>query len=111
EKPTVQRSCTMPSPLDIAAPANTLPPPETTTKFTIWPRTTWPRESWTSATIGLGNSVPGGAIWLLPDTTDKEREPTGWSVPTGAVHEASTSSPAIRASEERRITPPAGRGE
>src|SRR5881409_3963529 len=35
EAPRVQRSCTMPSPLVIAAPANTLPPPETTTKLTI----------------------------------------------------------------------------
>src|SRR5258705_924317 len=34
EKPTVQRSCTMPSPPDIAAPANTLPPPETDRKST-----------------------------------------------------------------------------
>src|SRR5437667_462285 len=68
----------------------------------------------TSDTTGACTSVRvavKGANGLLPDTTDKEREPTGWSVPTGAVHEASTSSPAIRASEERRITPPAGRGE
>src|SRR5258705_9176065 len=110
EAPRVQRSCTMPSPPDIAAPANTLPPPETTTKFTIWPFTGWARESSTRATSGFGSSVPGGAVWLLPDTSDSVSEPTAWSVSTGAIHEASTRSPASRANEERRMTPPAGRG-
>ncbi|PYP54867.1 MAG: hypothetical protein DMD40_15365 [Gemmatimonadetes bacterium] len=110
EAPRVQRSCTMPSAPVIAAPANTLPPPETTTKLTICPLTAWARESSTSATSGFGNSVPGGPLWLLPDTTESESGPTAWSVSTGAIHEASTSSPATRASEERRITPPTGRG-
>src|SRR3989442_1583638 len=104
-----QRSWTMPSPPLIAAPANTLPPPETTTKLTICPLTGRPRESSTRATSGSGNSVPGGADWLLPDTSDRESGPTGWSVSTTVLHEASTSSPVIRASEERRMGPPAGR--
>src|SRR5436190_14532785 len=110
EAPRVQRSCTMPSAPVIAAPANTLPPPETTTKLTICPLTAWPRESSTSATSGFGNSVPGGPLWLSPDTTDSVSGPIAWSVSTGATHEASTRSPAIRANVERRITPPAGRG-
>src|SRR6266566_7980265 len=109
EAPRVQRSCTMPSAPVIAAPANTLPPPETTTKLTICPFTAWARESSTSATSGFGNSVPGGPLWLLPDTTDSEIGPTAWSVSTGATHEASTRSPASRAREERRITPPSKR--
>src|SRR5437016_9552715 len=110
ERPRVQRSWAMPSPPVIAAPAKTLPPPATTTKLTICPFTAWLRESSTSATSGFGNSVPGGPLWLLPDTTESESGPTAWSVSTGAIHEASTSSPATRASEERRITPPTGRG-
>src|SRR2546422_745184 len=58
----------------------------------------------------VGTSVPGGPLWLSPDTTDNESGPTAWPVSTGAIHEASTRSPAIRASEERRMTPPRGRG-
>src|SRR5205809_3394334 len=110
EKPTVQRSCTRPSPPDIAAPAKTLPPPETTTKFTIWPFTGWARESSTRATIGFGSSVPGGPLWLLPDTSDSVSGPIAWSVSTGATHEPSTRSPASRANVERRMIPPAGLG-
>src|SRR5439155_18505116 len=110
EGPSVQRSWAMPSAPVIAAPANTLPPPETTTKLMIWPFTGWPRESPTIATIGFGSSVPGGPLWLLPDTTDSESGPTAWSVATGAIHEASMRNPASRASEESRITPPSGAG-
>ncbi len=75
EDPRVQRSCTMPSLPDNAPPANTLPPPETTTKLTIWSPTVWPRESSTRATSGFGNSVPGGAVWLSPETTDRDSSP------------------------------------
>src|SRR5438876_6826471 len=82
EKPRVQRSWTIPSALVIAAPANTLPPPETTTKLTIWPFTAWPRESSTSATIGAGNSGPGGPGWLLPATTANNKTgPPGTDLP------------------------------
>src|SRR5438132_1198640 len=109
ESPRVQRSCTMPSAPVIAAPANTLPPPETTRKLTIWPFTAWARESSTSATIGFGNSVPGGPLWLSPDTTDSVSGTTAWSGSTGAIHEASTRSPASRASKERRMTRPSWR--
>src|SRR5207245_1439603 len=98
ERPRVQRSWAMPSPPVIAAPAKTLPPPATTTKLTICPFTAWLRESSTSATSGFGNSVPGGPLWLLPDTTDSESGPTGWPVSTTVLHEGSTRSPASRAS-------------
>src|SRR3989442_10820398 len=110
EAPRVQRSCTMPSPPVIAAPANTLPPPDTTTKLTICPLTAWPRESSTSATSGSGSSVPGGPLWLLPEMTERDNGPTAWLVSTGATHEASTRRPAMQASEESRMTPPTGRG-
>src|SRR6185295_12099307 len=95
EAPRVQRSWAMPSGPVIAAPANTLPPPETTTKLTICPFTAWARESTTSTTSGSGSSVPGGPVWLSPDTTDMESGPTGWSVSTTVLQEASTRSPAI----------------
>src|SRR5438552_1647886 len=107
EAPRVQRSCTMPSPPEIAAPANTLPPPETTTKFTIWPFTAWPRESSTSATSGFGNSVPGGAVWLLPETTDRDSAPGArFRMSDGERQEASSRSPEIRAIVEERTSPP-----
>src|SRR5438876_911320 len=97
----------MPSPPEIAAPANTLPPPETTTKFTIWPFTAWPRESSTSATSGFGNSVPGGAVWLLPETTDRDSAPGArLRMSDGERQDASSRSPEIRAIVEERTIPP-----
>src|SRR6266487_4741182 len=99
----------MPSPPDIAAPANTLPPPETTMKLTIWPLTTWPRESSTRATSGFGNSVPGGVVWLSPETTDRDSSPARSRMSDGERQDASSRSPEIRANVEERIIPPSKR--
>ena len=93
EVPSVQRSRASPSSLVSAVPANTLPPPETTRKLTIWPCTGRPRASVTFATSALGSSVPATASCSSP-LTMSNRAATWGRGPLDESHAASTASTA-----------------
>src|SRR5207249_922423 len=67
--PSVHRSCAIPLTLVRAAPANTLPPPLVTRKFTSCPLCGSPFAFTTFTTSGFGSSLPGGPDWRSPLTT------------------------------------------
>src|SRR5213592_3759799 len=93
--PRVHRSCAIPVTLVRAAPANTLPPPLVTRKFTSCPLCGSPVASTTFTTSGFGSSLPAGPDWRSPLTICTDRWARGCNGAAASFSQAYTSKPAL----------------
>src|SRR6266568_7701261 len=93
--PRVHRSCAIPVTLVRAAPANTLPPPLVTRKFTSCPLCGSPVASTTFTTSGFGSSLPAGPDWRSPLTICTDRGARGCNGAAASFSQANTSRPAL----------------
>ncbi len=88
--PRVRKSWARPSLLVMLEPANMLPPPATTTKFTSWPFKGLSLSPVARTTNGSGSSVPTGPLWPWPETMTRSGGMAFGPGATGAVGVAGT---------------------